>query len=221
MNNEQIYRDTKDYYLEQNVGVSSHIISFIKKNAGNRILDVGCATGHYSIELSKHGFDCTAVDNNKKYIISIEERDINALIADGAALPFRDNSFETVILVEVLEHIPNVSKILAEVNRVATKNILITVPNCGQFEELRKSGLTYEHFLEKDHINFFTKKSLEQLLSKYSKKNYVEETEPIVHRLLPYWIKKPIGLLYKLKIIEPTIYQRIFAIIDLTEDTND
>jgi len=53
------------------------------------------------------------------------------------------------------------------------------VPNCSAFFTLKRFGLTYEHMLEKDHINFFTKKDMEDLLSKHFKKFRVEEREPL------------------------------------------
>lgn len=98
---------------------------------------------------------------------------------EGDDLKFPNNSFDTVLLFEVIEHVDNPHNVLKEAKRVAKKNILIAVPNCTQFSELKAScNLTYEHMLERDHINFFTKKDLEKLISKESKKFKVKEAEP-------------------------------------------
>jgi len=167
---EKIYRDSKRYYLEMSHGrFSSNLIGFCQQHAGKRILDFGCATGNYCKELRKLGFECIGVDINKEYIKIAHSKGVEAyLIKDN--LPFDNKSFDTVIIFELLEHVHSPDKILKEAERVAKKNILITVPDCGGFETLKNYQLIYEHFLELDHVSFFTKKELEGLLSKQFKK---------------------------------------------------
>jgi len=135
----------------------------------------------------------------------------------GDDLKFQNNSFDTVLLFEVLEHVENPYKILKEAKRVARKNILITVPKCTQFSELKSYGLTYEHVLEKDHINFFTKKDMENLISKEFNKFKVEEEEPtsLIIAGLPKWLKLLILLFNRLQIIKPRLYYRLYAVIEV------
>jgi ubiquinone/menaquinone biosynthesis C-methylase UbiE len=134
---------------------------------------------------------------------------------DATSLKFSDNSFDTALLFEVLEHANNPDAILKEAKRVSSKNVLITVPNCSDFFKLKKMGLTYGHMLEKDHINFFTKEDLENLLSKYFKKFKVEEKEPINLVFLPWRLRVPISFLHKLKIIKPITYFRLYAVAEV------
>ncbi len=49
---------------------------------------------------------------------------------DGTTLPFVDARFESVLCTEVLEHVPDAAKFLAELNRVLTPNglLILTVP---------------------------------------------------------------------------------------------
>jgi hypothetical protein len=90
------------------------------------------------------------------------------------------------------------------------------VPNCTQFSELKASGFTYEHMLENDHINFFTKNDLENLISRESKNFKVEEDEPILLGSgLPIWLKLPILLFNKIKIIKSTLYYRLYAVVEV------
>lgn len=44
-------------------------------------------------------------------------------------LPFKDNEFETVICLDVLEHLENIHMIFDELCRIASKNIVISLPN--------------------------------------------------------------------------------------------
>lgn len=213
---DEIFRDTKNWYLEEDY-VSPNLIKFVSKYAGEYILDVGCATGKYCKKLEEMGFKCTGVDINPEYIKKARENGIKAYHMDIKNLKFKDDSLETVLLFEVLEHIDELDIALNEVKRVTSKNILITVPNCGDFHKLKFHGLTYEHMLERDHINFFTKKELENLLSKHFKKFKVIEAEPLAVEIinLPKILRYPIQLLYTLNLIDTKIYNRLYAIIEV------
>lgn len=221
LNKEKIYRDTKIWYttLKDGEGVSKNLIDFVKQYAGKKVLDFGCATGAYCLELNKQGFDCFGVDVNKNYINIARKKGVEAY-AIKERLPFDDYFFDTVIMFELLEHVKNPEAVLTEAKRVAQKNILVTVPDCTGYYLLRSSGLTYEHFLELDHVNFFTKKNIENLLSKRFDKFKVEQNEPIFlwKAELPRWASRPISLLYKLKFFKTKIYYRLYIIIDLVAD---
>lgn len=218
---EEIYRDSNKFYAQLSIGqgYSKSLLNFCSERAGKRILDFGCATGDYCLGLGRLGFECVGVDINAKYIKIAREKGVEAFVVKGH-LPFDDNSFDTVIMFELLEHVQDPGKILEEAKRVARKNILITVPNCGSLEILRSYGLIYDHFLEMDHNNFFTKKDLENLLARNFKKFKVEEKEPILlgKAGLPWWLRKPVSLLYKLKFIKTNIYYRLFSVVDLDEE---
>jgi len=217
MKKENIFRNTKNWYLTKSNYVSHHLIKFAVNNAGSNILDVGCATGEYCQKLNDLGFKCVGVDVNSEYITKAKKNSVEAYIMNGKSLDFMDNSFDTVLLFEVLEHVKCTDIILKEAKRIAKKNVLITVPNCTDYFILRRFGLTYEHMLEKDHINFFTKKDLEDLLSKYFKKFKVEKKEPINTVFSPWWLRKPISLLYKLKFLKPAIYFRLYAVAEVDQ----
>ena len=212
----EIYRDTKDWYI--NAGyVSKNLINLVTKYGKKNILDVGCATGEYSKKLEEKGFKCTGIDLNPKYIKIARENGIKACVMNVKNLKFKDNSFETSLLFEVLEHIDDLNTSLEEVKRVTSKNILITVPNCSDFNKLKFHGLTYEHMLEKDYVNFFTKTKLENLLSIHFKKFKVIEAESLAIEIitLPKILSFPIQLLCNLNLIDTKFYNRLYAIIEV------
>lgn len=214
-----IYRDTNTLYNNVHGGYSKMHLKYCNDYAGHSVLDIGCATGNLCIELQKNGYKCTGVDINSEYVRIAKENGVEAYVVDGK-LPFEDKAFDTVTIFEVLEHIKNPNELLKEAKRVARKNILISVPNCGGYAELKKWYLTYEHFLELDHRLFFTKESLRNLLVKHFNDFIVTEEKPVFlgRAGLPWWISKPIALLYKLRVLKPKIFTRLFAVINFGAD---
>jgi len=217
MDKNDFFRDTKNIYLKATDYTSNNFIKFVTGNAGKKILDIGCATGEYLLKLNKLGYEFIGIDVNPEYILKAKEKGLNVYNMNAVSLNFEDKQFDTVLLFEILEHVNNPEIILNEARRVAKKNILVTVPNCTQFFSLLNFGLTYDHFLELDHVNFFTKTDFESLLSKSFNNFKIEEKEPL--RLgainLPGILKYPILAMYKLKLIKSNVYYRLYATIEV------
>lgn len=217
MKRKDIFRDTQNWYLNRDNQASVELVNFAAQNSGRKILDLGCATGDYCIKLKERGFDCTGVDINPKYVAEAREKGIEAQVMDGSNLNFPDNSFDTVLLFEVLEHVENPQRLLKEAKRVAAENVLITVPNCSQLSELSDFGLTYEHVLEKDHVNFFTKNDLSDLIASEFREFKVIEKDPI--RLMALGLPMPLKILilglYKLRLIKNKVYYRLYAVAEV------
>lgn len=207
------YRDSKRWYLaeEGRMAVSAQLVELCRLRAGKHVLDFGCAAGNYCKALDNLGFACIGVDVNEQYVEAARKNGIEAF-AMTDTLPFEDKSFDTVIIFEVLEHLRDPESALKEAKRVARKNILISVPDNTAFDTLKRLSLTYEHMLEQDHINFFTKASLEELLSYQFDRYRVWETEPIfIHYALPWYFRKPLTFLSMCRLLKPTFYNRLYA----------
>ena len=208
-----VFRDTTTFYhtMPDNA-VAKQLIVFTKKFSKGSILDLGCATGNYSVALQKMGFDIKGADVNEKYVQRARERGIDAVLIDGR-VPFPDKSFDTVICFEVIEHVPDVDALLKEAKRLARKNVLITTPNSEHVEELIRQGLLFEHFAELDHKNFFTVDSLKNVLAKYFSTVSVKKGDGInPFALIGFSPIRNLGkALTKFGIIRPKYHFRLFA----------
>lgn len=151
-------------YLQRNINLQR--FQAILENAGQSILDVGCGNGAYVLKINKelpkykiHGLDY-------QWFQTWEERPEIFTIGDAKDLPYPDNSYDTITLFEVLEHLSEPEKALTEYFRVARKNIILTVPNCEYSDGMKKSLLTFYHYTDNTHVNFFTLKSVSDIITK-------------------------------------------------------
>ncbi|MFA6456588.1 MAG: class I SAM-dependent methyltransferase [Bacteroidota bacterium] len=209
-----VFRDTNTYYNSMPEGlVARQLISFVRKNASGSILDLGCATGNYSVMLKNLGYDVKAADVNPEYVRRAKERGIDAVMIDGN-VPFPDKSFDTVICFEVIEHVAELDAVLSEAKRLARKTVLFTTPNSEHVTELIQQGLLYEHFAELDHKNFFTKETLESALWKHFAHVEVKKGDGINPlALIGFTPVRMLGkILTKAGIIRPKYHFRLFAV---------
>lgn len=94
-----------------------YIIPEIEKVSGQKILDIGCFDGHFTRYFSGRGNTVFAVDIRDN---GIKQKVPDALfvVAKGATLPFKDNTFDYVFCSDVFEHIEDFEKIIPEIERV-------------------------------------------------------------------------------------------------------
>ncbi|NCJ07073.1 methyltransferase domain-containing protein [Synechococcales cyanobacterium C] len=100
---------------------------------GDKILDVGCGSGHYLRSLRsalKINFFYTGVDATSNYInlgkrAFVNDAGVDFCLGDIYNLPFDENSFDIVMCNNVLLHLPSIQKPLNELIRVSKKTVLI------------------------------------------------------------------------------------------------
>ncbi|MGR3272286.1 3-demethylubiquinone-9 3-O-methyltransferase [Thalassococcus profundi] len=91
---------------------------------GRDVLDLGCAGGFMAEALDARGARVTGIDPAEKAIAAArahaaqEGRGIAYDVGVGEALPYAAASFDAVVCVDVLEHVQDLDRVLAEVARV-------------------------------------------------------------------------------------------------------
>jgi len=111
-------------------------------------------------------------------------------LMDAHNLQFPDNSFDTVMMIETLEHLPEPLVALHEAYRVASKNVIISVPNIDVVPIMSKYQIVPWHLLEATHLNFFTPQLLKQSLLQFAKR-----VEVFTYGRFAFWItEQPIDM---------------------------
>lgn len=96
---------------------------FISSWKDLRVLDVGCGGGYTCEFLAERGAIVSGIDQSQACIQSAIEHakpnySIDYQLGQAEKLPYSDDSFDVVICVDVLEHVDDVEKAIAQIQRV-------------------------------------------------------------------------------------------------------
>ena len=142
------------------------------------VLDVGCGEGVLTYKWAQAlgdrpvlGVDLADAKLEAEW--GARERsnlDFRAMPAeDLQELPFGDSSFDLAAAIEVLEHVPDPERTLAEMARVAGGHLLVSVPREPLWRALNVARGSYVRDLGNTpgHVNHWSKRSFVQMASRH------------------------------------------------------
>ena len=103
------------------------------------VLDVGGGTGIHSAWLTADGHRCTVLDPMPQHVKAAREAGLDAVEGDARSLPFPDDSFDVVLVMGPMYHLPDPAdrrQALAEAARVARPGGLLAAAAIGQFASI-------------------------------------------------------------------------------------
>lgn len=166
-----------------------------------RVLEIGCGVGYYTKKIAQHTPRVVATDIAESFLEFAKKNNpypIEQYVACPVEkLPFENNTFDKVLMSEVIEHLMYPEQGVREIQRVLKPGgkAVIATPNTNSYLNLLYhirllfSGTQFDQ----DHIHEFSGKELENLLGKYfavKQKRYVNYF-PV---LLPRFLGNMIGL---------------------------
>ncbi len=113
------------YRLQDRWNSYWHQMDLVQDTSPHTVLEIGMGGGTVTRELRASGISVTTVD--------IAEDLHPDVVGSVTALPFANDSFDTVLAAEILEHIrfEDVPTALREISRVARASAIISVPHPG------------------------------------------------------------------------------------------
>ena len=110
------------------------LLDYLELRDGDRVLDCGCGFGFYLMVMDRlRRLDLVGVDKVRDRLSHAQRERVPAALAnaDLNLLPFRDESFDRVLMSEVLEHLEDDQPALAEMHRVLRPGgiLAISVPH--------------------------------------------------------------------------------------------
>ena len=208
-------RDSRAWYrdadpMEQ---VDHALVEFVDAHAGPELLDLGCGLGGYSKALADRGRSVRALDVSEQYVERARELGVRADCYDGRELPLADREVDTVIMLEVLEHLEDPAPLLREARRVARRGVLVSTPDCTQ--GFGSVPVEFSHMLDLDHRQFFTTDSLRRLLEETFGSAAVEEAAPIDDHLTglvaPRAVRPLARMLFRTGLAKPRYFTRLLG----------
>jgi 2-polyprenyl-3-methyl-5-hydroxy-6-metoxy-1,4-benzoquinol methylase len=147
------------------------------------VLDAGCGEGETLERLGGLlSGSVTGIDLNPESVEFTAKRIPSGgfQVADITDLPFEDDSFDLVLCLEVLEHIPDPAPALAELARVCRGDIVISVPSEPWF---RLGSLARGKYLKgwgnhPEHVNHWNPRSLRSFLETGTEVASVQRSTP-------------------------------------------
>jgi ubiquinone/menaquinone biosynthesis C-methylase UbiE len=115
------------------------VLSMVNSCNAKRILDLGCGTGRFSIEIAKQGAGVTALDPSRSMLEQMKRKknnaEINLIHGNGYKLPFKDNIFDGVVCINVINHVTDYNILIREISRVLQKDgfVIMTISNFFSF----------------------------------------------------------------------------------------
>jgi 2-polyprenyl-3-methyl-5-hydroxy-6-metoxy-1,4-benzoquinol methylase len=185
--------NTFDKYGSQNpvvrrlmAGFESTLDELWTTAAPRSILDVGCGEGVLTAQWAERldGGRIVGIDLDDPKLRAEWERrtrpNLEYRAEEATSLSFADGEFDMATAIEVLEHVPEPERTVAEMARVAQRWLLVSVPrepvwrltNMARGAYLKDLGNT------PGHLNHWSKRSFVSLLSRYGKVEQVRSPFP-------------------------------------------
>jgi 2-polyprenyl-3-methyl-5-hydroxy-6-metoxy-1,4-benzoquinol methylase len=157
----------EDFFIKSNTATSS---------SPARILDAGCGDGINLLGLNN-------MAQERSWNVSIYGSDYNPVRLERASkfsfvketvqspldtMPYADDWFDVVLCNHVIEHIPQNKKVLLELKRIIRPSglFIVGVPNEGCALAYLRNHIIQRSILKStDHVNFYTEKSISNLLT--------------------------------------------------------
>lgn len=148
----------------------------LKKFCSKNFLDVGCGIGDF-IKFMGCGI---GIDINNQTIEYCKKQGLNVRLMKNNIIPFDNNTFETVILDNVIEHIEEPKDLFREIYRVMSfrANIIIGVPG------------TKGYMHDNDHKVFYNHNKLQNLLNSFNFEEINFFYTPLNHMFLDNKIRQ-------------------------------
>jgi 2-polyprenyl-3-methyl-5-hydroxy-6-metoxy-1,4-benzoquinol methylase len=162
----------KRFFYETRFGA---VLAALEPQPGEEVLDVGCGSGVYTRVLAERGVRVTATEFAPTPL-ALAKRNIGALarqvefrVEDAQALSLPEERFDRVLLTEVIEHVPDPDRAVAEAARVLRPGGILAISTPSRFSPL---NLAYwlkrriRRYAFNEHLHEFTPTSFRQLLEK-------------------------------------------------------
>lgn len=163
--------------------LTERIFHLLNLKNEDKVLDIGCGTGNYTIALSKRGFDFTGIEPSEKmlYVAKSRSENVNWVLGSVEHLPFENKSFDSAIATLTIHHWKDLEKGLSEIFRI--------LKNGGQFLTFTSTSEQMKNYWLNHYFPEMMRKSISQMPSFAIIKKNLERTGFTIETVEKYSIK--------------------------------
>ena len=184
------YGSTNPVVRRLMAGFEADLDELFAKAAPASLLDVGCGEGVLTHEWAGRLGDGRIVGidlPDPKLEAEWQKRqrpNLEYRVEEATRLSFSDGEFDMASAIEVLEHVPDPAHTVAEMARVASRHLLVSVPREPLWRGLNMARGAYLRDLGNTpgHLNHWSKRSFVELLSRHGE--VVEARSPFPWTML-------------------------------------
>ena len=98
-------------------------------HAGDRVLEIGCATGALTAYLADSGYRVTGLDRSHDMVRRglKDHPDLDLVVGDATSLAHDDDAFDAVVAASVINIVPEPEVVLSEMQRVCAPGGIVSV----------------------------------------------------------------------------------------------
>jgi 2-polyprenyl-3-methyl-5-hydroxy-6-metoxy-1,4-benzoquinol methylase len=170
------YPEFQEYWVHHLVKESkgsSHFYLWQLAGTNNDVLDIGCGEGLTSAKLAETGNRVTGIDvlPAPKHLGILDDYHCHDLSSGIDPAMLGGKKFDKILLMDVLEHLPDPSAVLAPCRQLLERSgqVIVSVPNianitvrlmllCGRFD------YTPRGILDRTHLRCFTRKTARRMI---------------------------------------------------------
>lgn len=187
-----IYASCYDYKVGNIATVyKERALEVLQKNVSKdaKILDAGCAFGNLLSLLDENNYTTYGVDISQ-YAINKAKKITKAQLVLGdlnKKLPYKDNFFDAVFSLDVIEHLDSPYKFLLEMHRILKKGgiLFIQTPNINSIFEVFAKEKWFA-YTDETHLYLFNRKSMCFILKKSGFSVLQNQT---ISAPFPFWLR--------------------------------
>lgn len=175
-------------------------LDWCAKQASGKVLDVGCGDGRFVAMLEG---DVRGVDTDSRGVAfaKLIHSEGTYEVVDGKVLPYPDKTFDTIFLIETLEHIhpDDIPATITEISRVLKDDgqLVITVPSTRMVN--KPGSKHYQHFTPASLQNAVATEFVADIFGQNRAGFHLLK---VFYKLLdnPLWLIRPVAAWYNLRI---------------------
>jgi 2-polyprenyl-3-methyl-5-hydroxy-6-metoxy-1,4-benzoquinol methylase len=184
--NSEFYHSGKEVYNQNEKEYRDYTTLIQQFKKTGKVLEIGCGHGFLLKTLEEAGYECFGVEpsplafNYAKNNLGLHVE--NTFLNESS---FYNTQFDVVILIDVVEHVINMQRMMKEVQKVLKPGglIFIGTGNIGSLNA-RLAKQNWGYFLSWEHVSFFNKKSMYRLLQDHHFKNILVRETSLQHKPL-------------------------------------